>query len=274
MTSINTNVGALVALRNLNLTGSEVEKTQDRVSTGLRVIGPKDDASNFSIAQGIRADLKAFDAVQQSLASGKGVVAAAIAGATSISNLLADIKKKVIEASNPANTASQQTILSADFNSMVNQLNSFVQNSVYNGRNLIASGANDVSITSTISGGQLTILAASTLGGVSTALSALGGVTSTADALSLISEVDNQTTIVGTALGQLGASAKDIDFLSTFSQTLSDAVTEGLGSLVDADLAKESARLQALQVKQQLGVQALSIANERPQIILGLFRGG
>jgi flagellin len=272
MTSINTNVGALVALRNLNMTGSEVEITQDRVSTGLRVVGPKDDASNFSIAQGIRADLKAFDAVQQSLSSGKGVVAAAIAGATSISNLLADIKKKAIEASNPANTASQQTILSNDFNSMINQLNSFVSNSVYNGRNLISRLSSSVSITSTISGGQLTLGNASVLGNVSSNLSI--GVATTTQALSLIAQVDAEITSVGNALGQLGASAKDIDFLTTFSQTLSDAVTEGLGSLVDADLAKESARLQALQVKQQLGVQALSIANQRPQIILSLFRGG
>src|SRR5690349_12757116 len=116
MTSINTNVGALVALRNLASTSTGLENTQNRVSTGLRVIGPKDDASNFSIAQGIRADIKSFEAVQQSLSSGRGILTVAIAGATSVSNLLADIKKKAIEASNPANTASQQTILANDFN--------------------------------------------------------------------------------------------------------------------------------------------------------------
>ena len=90
-------------------------------------------------------------------------------------------------------------------------------------------------------------------------------------ALALLTAVTAQELIVGTALGTLGANAKNIDFQSTFSRTLSDAVTEGLGALVDADLAKESAKLQALQVKQQLGVQALSIANQRPQAILSLF---
>jgi flagellin len=270
MTSINTNVGALIALRNLNLTNVELEKVQDRVSTGFKVIGPKDDASNFSIAQGLRADLKAFDAVQQSLSAGRGVVAAAIAGAENLSNLLAEMKQKVIQAANPANTSNQQSILSADFDNMVQQLNAFVTNAVYNGRNIISSGSGSVSITSTITGGQLTIVNASTLGGVSTALSS--GVATTTGALALLTAVTAQELIVGTALGTLGANAKNIDFQSTFSRTLSDAVTEGLGALVDADLAKESAKLQALQVKQQLGVQALSIANKRPEIILGLFR--
>jgi flagellin len=271
MTSINTNIGALVALRNLSLTNNDLEKVQDRVSTGLKVIGPKDDASNFAIAQGLRADLKAFDSVQQSLAAGKGIISAAIAGANSISDLLADVKKKIIEAANPANTSNQQSILSADFNSMLAQLNTFVSNAVYNGRNLISSGSVSVSITSTITGGQLSITNASTLGGVSTSLT--GGVATTAAALALLTTVTAQELLVGQALGTLGANAKSIEFQSDFVKTLSDAVTEGLGSLVDADLAKESAKLQALQVKQQLGVQALSIANQRPQVILGLFGG-
>ena len=269
MTSINTNIGALVALRNLGSTNSLLERTQDRVSTGYKVIGPKDDASSFSIAQGLRADLKSFDAVQQSLSSGRGVVSAAIAGATSVSDLLSDIKKKVIESSNPANTATQQSILSADYNSMITQLNTFVSNAVYNGRNLISQASQTVSVTSTITGGQLSITNASGLGSVSTALSS--GVATTAAALALLTAVDAQELIVGQALGTLGANAKNIEFLSTFTKTLADAVTEGLGSLVDADLAKESAQLQALQVKQQLGIQALSIANQRPQTLLSLF---
>ena len=269
MGSINTNVGALIALRNLSATNVGLDVTQDRVSTGYKVIGPKDDGSNFSIAQGLRSELKAFDAIQQSLSSGRGIVAAAIAGANSVSDLLADIKKKVIESSNPANTSAQQSILSADFNSMIAQLNTFVSNAIYNGRNLVSAGSGSVSITSTITGGQLTINNASGLGGVSTALS--GGVATTAGALALLTAITAQELIVGQALGSLGANSKDIEFLATFTKTLADAVTEGLGALVDADLAKESAKLQALQVKQQLGIQALSIANARPQSILALF---
>jgi flagellin len=236
----------------------------------LKITGPKDDASVFSIAQGLRADIKAFDAVQQSLSSGSGIVAAAIAGATSVSDLLADIKAKAIAASNPANTASQQSILAADFTNMLTQLNTFISNAVYNGRNLISAASSSVSITSTISGGQLTISNASGVAGISAALS--GGVATTTLALALLTSISAQELVVGSALGTLGAASKSLDFLETFTTTISDAVTEGLGSLVDADLAKESALLQSLQVKQQLGIQSLSIANQRPQSLLALFQ--
>jgi len=191
MTSVNTNIGAMVALKNLSASQFELSKTQDQISTGLRVTGARDDGSIFAIAQGLRSDLKAFDAVQQSLSSGTGILSAAIAGTTSVSNLLGDIKKKAIEASNPANTANQQSILSADFNQMLAQLNTFVANSVYNGRNLLSANASSVSITSTISGGQLTISNASTLSQVSVALS--GGVGNTSNALALLSTIDAQT---------------------------------------------------------------------------------
>ncbi len=270
MTSINTNISALVSLQNLTQTQYQLDQTQNRISTGLKVIGPKDDASDFSIAQGIRSDLKAFDAVQQSLSAGTGIIQTAIAGATSVSNLMAQIKSKAIEAANPSNTTNQQSILANDFNSMIAQLNSFITNSVYNGRNLLSAGSVSVSITSTISGGQLTLSSASSISGVSAALSS--GVLTTAAALSLLTTIDAQQLVVGTTLGTLGANANDIDFLTTFSKTLSDSLTQGLSALVDANLAQESAKLQALQVKQQLGVQSLSIANQRPQIILSLFR--
>jgi flagellin len=270
MTSINTNISALVALQNLSVTQTSLDTTENNISTGLRVNNPKDDASDFSIAQGIRGNLQAFTAVQNSLSAGTGIIQTAISGATSVSNLLSQIKSKAIEASNPSNTTAQQSILANDFNSMIAQLNTFINNAVYNGRNLLSANSVSVTITSTISGGQLTLNSASTLSGVSAALST--GVATTAAALALLSTIDAENLVVGTTLGSLGANANDIDFLTTFSKSLSDSLNQGLGALVDANLATESAQLQALQVKQQLGVQALSIANQRPQIILSLFR--
>jgi flagellin len=270
MTSVNTNIGASIALQNLSLTQTNLNSTQNRISTGLKISSPLDDAANFAIAQGLRTNLKAFDAVQQSLSSATGILSVAIAGATSVSNLLAQINTTAISASNPSNTASQQSILSANFTAQLQQLNTFIANSVYNGLNLLSAGSSSVTITSTISGGQLTITNASGLSGVSAALS--GGVTTTAAALSLLTAVTAQQLVVGTALGTLGSSQTSVNFLTTFTQTLSNAVTQGLGSLVDANLAAESAKLQALQVQQQLGVQALGIANARPQVLLSLFR--
>jgi flagellin len=270
MSSVNTNVGAMVALMNLNVTQSNLSTTQNRISTGLKVTGAVDDASNFAIAQGLRSNISAYSAVQSSLSSASGILSVAIAGATSVSNLLSQINSKAIEASNPSNTASQQSILTNDFSSMLKQLNTFISNAVYNGLNLLSAGAQSVNVTSTISGGQLTLTNASAVSGVSAALS--GGVATTAAALALLSTITAQQLVVGSALGTLGAAQNSVNFLSTFTQTLSNAVTQGLGSLVDANLAQESAKLQSLQVQQQLGVQALGIANARPQILLSLFR--
>jgi flagellin len=267
--SVNTNIAAMVALRNLNQTNETLAKTQDRVSTGLKVIGAKDDASSFAIAQGIRADIKAYAAVDQALANGKGIGDVAIAGATQISNLLTDMKKKAIEGMNSGNTPDQQAILEADFEAMKAQFLTFVANASYNGKNLLESSATDATVISTISGGTLTISAQAAIGQLT-----FGDLSSTSTAASALADVNAAITVVGTALGDLGSDVNALKFQQDFNKTVSDAVTEGLGSIVDADLAEESAKLQALQVKQQLGVQALSIANGSPQILLSLFRGG
>ena len=128
--SINTNVGAMVALQNLNLTNAALAKVQDRVATGLKVIGAKDNASSFAIAQGIRGDLKGIAAVQQGLANGRGVTAVGIGATTMVSNMLIDVKAKVIEGLNPGNTSEQQAILSSDYAELVSQVLNFLQNAV------------------------------------------------------------------------------------------------------------------------------------------------
>jgi flagellin len=267
MASINTNVGAMVALRNLSSSNEALAKTQDRVSTGLKVIGAKDDASSFAIAQGIRGDLKAYQAVQQGLANGKGIGDVALAGLTAISGLLTDMKKKAIEGMNAGNTAQQQTILDADYTAMKDRFANYIANSSYSGKNLLSSGSTDALVISTISGGTMTISNQAAVGGLS--FGDLANITNAAGALSLI---EAAITTVGTALGDLGSDINSLKAQSDFLKSLSDSTTEGLGSIVDADLAEESANLQALQVKQQLGVQALSIANGAPQILLSLFR--
>ncbi len=266
--SVNTNMGALVALRNLDTTNRSLQQTQDRVSTGLKVIGAKDNASSFAIAEGLRANLKGFTAVQQALANGKGIGEVAIAGATSLSKLLQDMKAKVLEGMNSGNTLSQQSILAADFVEMKAQFATFISNATYNGKNLLGSAATDAIVISTISGGTLTVTSQSAIGNLT-----FGNLGSTTFATSALVDVDAALTAVGTALGSLGADVKALSFQQDFLKTLTDATTEGLGSIVDADLAEESAMLQSLQVKQQLGVQALSIANQAPQILLSLFQG-
>jgi flagellin len=269
MSSINTNNGAATGLRNLSATNLNLDRTLNKISTGKKVSGPETDASIFAIAQSLNGDLKAFDAVQQSLSSGTGINAAAIAGATAISDLLGDLKSKAIAAANPSNTPEQQQILNQDFQAQLQQINTIVGNSTYNGRNLLSSGSQSVALTSTITGGQQTLSSAAAIGGVAASLSQ--GVGTVADATAAISSIDAAALLVGEALGTLGANQKSVEFQSSFAKTLQDAVTEGLGSLVDSNLAAEAAKLRALQVKQSLGGSTLNIANQRPQTLLNLF---
>ncbi len=268
--SINTNIGALVALRNLNATNSELAKVQNRVSTGLKVIGAKDNASTFAIAQGIRGDIKATQAVQQGLSQGKGVASVAISGATAVSNILIDIKAKIVEGLNPANTSDQQAILAADYVELVGQVLDFIQNAEFNGQNQLVSGAAAVAVIADKDGGALTIRAQDLEG---TAFSPLNvqNLTNVSTASQALTQVNTIINTVNTALGQLGADNRSLENQDTFLSSINEALEEGVGALVDADLAKESALLQALQVKQQLAVQTLSIANSAPQILLGLF---
>ena len=269
--SINTNIGALVALRNLNITNDQLRKTQDRVATGFKVIGAKDNASSFAIAQGIRGDIKAIAAVQQGLANGRGVATVALAGATAISNILIELRGKVIEGLNPGNTNEQQSILNADYSELVSQVLNFIQNAEYNGRNMLQSGSANVNVIGDILGGALTLRAQDLEG---TAYSQLNvqNLANTSAASAALTQLTTIVNTVNTALGTLGSDARKLDFQDDFLATIADAVEEGLGSIVDADLAKESAKLQALQVKQQLGVQTLGIANSAPQVLLGLFQ--
>ena len=271
--SINTNPGAFVALRSLNAINRNLDTTQNRVSTGLKVSGALDNASAFAIAQGIRAELKAIDSVSQGLNSAKGVGSVAIAGATGVSNLLQDIRSKLTELSNEGLTTAQRTILTSDFNKLVSQAANFVTNAVFNGVNLLKSGATNVNTLSNLSGGTLALTQQST---VNTQIQSLAAATlgTATNAQSVIAfQYGNLESVVNSALGRLGAEARALNFQTEFLAAVTDATEEGLGNIVDADMARESAQLTALQVRQQLGVQALNIANQAPQILLGLFQG-
>jgi len=269
--SINTNLSAQIALQYLNGTNREMDKVQNRVSTGLKVNNAVDDASSFAIAQGLRGDIKAYGAVSQGIANGRGVATIALAAATSISDLLADVKKKIIEGMNAANTSDQQAILNADFASLTAQINTFISNAVYNGRNLLSGASTSVNVIANIDGTTLTIRSQSLFTTSSNALGAQN-ISSTVAAFKALSALELAESAISIALGQIGADVRALNFQDDFISHINDSTNEGLGDIVDADMAKESARLQALQVKQQLGVQTLNIANQRPTILQQLFQ--
>ena len=269
--SINTNIGAFVALQNLNSVNSRLDVVQNRVSTGLKVNSAVEDASSFAIAQGIRGNLKAFEAVSQGLANGRGVATVTLAGATAISDLLGDIQKKITEGQNAGNSTEQQNILNSDFTNLVSQINTFITNATYNGRNLLSNVSTSLNVIGNVDGTTLTIRSNSAFSVASVNLGAQQ-ISSTVAATKALSALFAATASINQVLGNLGADTRSLNFQETFISKLSDATSEGLGAIVDADLAKESSRLQALQVQQQLSVQTLNIANQKPSGLLSLFR--
>ena len=269
--SINTNIGAFVALQNLNQVNTKLDKVQNRVSTGLKVNSAVDDASSFSIAQGVRGNLKAYEAVSQGLANGRGVAAVTLAGATAISDLLGDVQKKITEGQNAGNTTEQQSILNADFSNLVAQINTFITNATYNGRNLLSAASTSINVIANVDGSTLTIRSNSNFAFQSTNLGAQN-ISSTVSATQALSALFLATASINTVLGNLGADTRTLTFQDDFVSKLVDATSEGLGSIVDADLAKESSRLQALQVQQQLSVTTLNIANGNSRNLINLFQ--
>jgi len=269
--SVLTNPSSFIALRTLNGINRNLDVTQNRVSTGLKVAGALDDASNFAIAQGIRAELKAIDAVTQGLNNAKGIGNVAIAGVTGISNLLSDVRGKLTELANEGITTVQRQILRNDFNELISQAANFIANASFNGVNLIESGATTVNTLSNLAGGLLTLTAQSAINTQVNTI-ATAALSSATNAQSVIAnEFSNLESVVNTALGSLGAEVRALNLQTSFLEEIRDATDEGLGNIVDADMARESARLTSLQVQQQLSTQTLSIANQRPQTLLGLF---
>tara|TARA_B100000212_G_scaffold143212_1_gene107751 strand:+ start:1112 stop:1966 length:855 start_codon:yes stop_codon:yes gene_type:complete len=279
--SIITNPEAFVALRNLERTNEKLSKTQERLSTGLKVTSATDDASNFAIAQGVRGDVRALGAITQGLNNSKGIGEIALAGVTAISDLLQDIRQKLTELANGGLTTAQRVIVKADFDKLMSQAYGFVSNSNFNGRNLLISDATNVNTISNLNGTNLTLTARSgSNSGVthlirSLAAATLGTTGAATDSVNAQSVIVAQYTAleteINTSLGALGAEIRALKFQTDFLTTVNDSTEIGLGNIVDADLARESAELTALQVRQQLGVQVLGIANQQPQILLNLL---
>ncbi len=275
MVSINTNASALVALQNLNKTTRDLEATQNIINTGLKVAGAKDNGAIFAIAQSLRSDVSGLVAVTQSLDRGIGAATVALAAGESISDLLIDLKAKAAAASDQGLDTASRAALNNEFQSLRDQITTIVNNAEFNGTNMIKNGgvgitalANDTgSATINVSAEDLSLTGTNV---VITADTTLGSSATTS--ASVLADIETSLTNVNAALARLGTGIKTLERHKVFVSKLSDTIEVGIGNLVDADLAKESARLQALQVKQQLGVQALSIANQAPQSILALFR--
>jgi len=271
--SVNTNAIALSALFNLNKTTAQLETVQNRINTGLKISSPKDNAAIFSIAQKLRADLKGYNAVKQSLDRSISIADIALAAAGAISDLLIEMKEKTVAAADIGLDATSRAALNEDFSSLRDQITIIVNNAEFNGTNLLDAGTDAiVAITNPTASQTISIPHQNlTLGGGNVTITAAQQITTQTLAEAALTNVDDSLALVNVVLTRLGAGSTSLETQRIFADKISDTIEIGIGNLVDANLAKESANLQALQVKQQLGIQALSIANQAPQSILSIF---
>ncbi|RZJ95952.1 MAG: flagellin [Novosphingobium sp.] len=272
--SVNTNVGAMIALQNLNATNTELQTTQNRINTGKKVASAKDNGAIWAIAQGQRSDIGALSAVKQSLDRGVAAVDVALAAGETVSDLLLQMKEKALAATDESLSSAARTALDEDFQALRDQIASVTANAEFNGVNLLEQSATGFQALANADGtSSLTVSAEDmSLGSTTVTVTASQGIDTLSAAQAALTDVDESIDNVSGALARLGTKSKALETHTTFVGKLSDALESGVGNLVDADLAKESAKLQALQTKQQLGVQALSIANQTPQLVLSLFQ--
>ncbi len=281
--SVNTNLGAMAALQSLNETNRGLAQVQSRINTGLSVSSTKDDSASYAIAQTLRGDLGGLKSVSASLSRAKSVTDVAIAGAEQISDVLNQMKAKAYQSADAGIDANSRASINSDFVALRDQITTIVKSSDFNGTNLLLTGGGTVTALQSVKDGDgvtagyqpdsLTVANQGLdLGGSVITVAATGAVDTQANAQTMIDTITTTQTNLATSLSTLGAASRKIEAQQSFSSKLSDVVEAGIGNLVDADLAKESAKLQALQVKQQLGVQALSIANQAPSTIISLFR--
>ena len=274
MLSINTNYGAMVALQTLNSTSDQLKEVQNRISTGLKVNGPKDNGAIYAIAQGMRSDVQAFNSVNNSLNRTISVVDTGVAAGQAVSELLKEMKEKALAAKDGAIDANARAAYSAEFVALRDQIATTLANANFDGSNVV-NGTNTNIQALANSDGTSFITATGrdlSLGGAIVTVGAASDIDTVAEASTMIATIASSLDALGLALAQLGTDSKKLGVHKNFIATLSSELQNGIGNLVDADVATESARLQSLQTKQQLGVQALSIANQAPTVLLSLFR--
>lgn len=272
--SVNTNVGAQIALQNLNATNAQLATTQNRINTGKAVSNAKDNGAIWAIAQGQRADIGALNAVKQSLDRGVAAVDVALAAGETVSDLLLQMKEKALAATDASLKTASRNALNEDFKALRDQIASVTGNADFNGINLLKTGATGFSALANAQGNATLTVGAEVmaLGSTTVTVATTQSIETLTKANASLAAVTASIDNVSGALARLGTKSKALTTHLTFVGKLSDALEAGVGNLVDADLAKESAKLQALQTKQQLGVQALGIANQSSSILLGLFR--
>lgn len=292
MSSILTNTSAMTALAALTQTQMNLSKTQNEVSTGLRIANASDNPAYWSIATKMSSNVGALGAVNDALATSSAMVETMSSALKATITVVNAIKDDLVTASNPgADLGKIQTDIAAQQALLV----SIGSSAVFNGQNFLQTTGGTVNlVTSYDSTNGVSFLALdttntalfdATTGATTGILGVSGAAFTTASILTLdisaatagdlanmLTDVETAISSLTTAASQLGATTTNLSTQQTFISNLSDSLTTGVGALVDADMNEAATKLAALQVQQQLGVQALSISNSNAQLILRLFQ--
>lgn len=281
LSSVNTNMSAMVALQALQSTNAQLQAIQKHVATGLRVSDAVDDGAAYAVAQSIRSTAGALTSANQQLGSVQGLLQTTKTGLNDTSNTMATMRNVLVKLSDSSTNGADRANYIQQYNSLLANVKTFIQDANYNGKTLIgdmsgsngtfsrvAVARNDVGSTygiATFSGSAL-------YGSLAFTAAQMNGGATVAGLISASGTFINQFNSLSKALNTVGSEVTYVNNQVSYNSDKIDAMNAGLGSLVDADLAKESAQLQALQIRQQLGTQALSIANQAPAALLSLFK--
>jgi len=281
LNSVNSNYAATVALESLNQTNTQLQATQKQISTGYRVADATDNGAAYAVAQRVRSDVSSLSATNQQLGGVQGLLSTTSSALNDVSNVLTSARNVLVQLASGNTTGDQRKQYIAQYQSDVANIKSNLQDASYNGKTLIgditgSSGSfGSVSVVRNEVGstyGIATFSGSAFFASINFTSTTLGSSTSVQALLTSTGTFINQFNSIGTQLNKLGAATNYVTNQISYNSDKIDSLNTGLGSLIDANLAQESAKLQSLQIKQQLGTQALSIANQAPQSLLSLFK--
>jgi len=282
LNSVNTNMGATIALQSLNSTNTMLQTVQKHISTGFRVADATDDGAAFAVAQRVRSDVNALTSANQQLGNVQGLLSTTSTALNNVSNMMSTARDVLVKLADSNTQGTQRSQYIQQYQSLMSNMKTFFQDATYSGKTLIGniggnSGFGSVAVVRNevaATYGIATFSGSAFMASVNFTSTQLNGAATVAGLIGTASTATfmNKVTSLGTAMNTYGAANKYVTNQISYNSDKIDAYNTGLGALIDADLAKESAKLQALQIRQQLGTQSLSIANQAPQSLLSLFK--
>ncbi|MCA3365692.1 MAG: flagellin [Roseomonas sp.] len=279
LTSINTNIGAMTALQSLNRTNDALAQVQKRISTGYRVADARDDGGAYAVAQTVRSNSSALTAVNEQMGGLRGLVDVSLTALEEVSKTMIEIRSVLTRLADGTVGEQARDQYNQQYDQLRTQVTNFLADADYFGKNLLTGSTptDDIVTLRSESVETADLYTLPALGPDTKFIVAAGPFADAAAARAALDETTGDYQIVNktinNAMNSLGSDARYIDAQITYNRDKVDAMEGGLGALIDADLARESARLQALQIRQQLGSQTLSIANQAPQFLMSLFGG-